>query len=80
MKVFWDGSFNGNGREWWTIVKCANPLKVGTAMAAENVGVCVLTGVFDLTFFQCFCVQNVNLCLQLESPLFVGAERLGSKH
>ena len=60
MKGYWVG-FKGNGRSgcgvvikgvdserWVTIKKIAGPLKVGTAMAGEVGGVCVLTGIFDL--------------------------------
>ena len=41
----------GVDRERWvTISKIAVPLKVGTAVAAEVAGVCVLTGILDLIF------------------------------
>ena len=46
--------------KWVTITKIAIPLKVGAAMAAEIAGVRVLTGILDLIFCKCFCVQNVN--------------------
>ena len=76
MKGYWDGSFKDNGRSgcgvvikgfnrerWVTITKIAIPLKVGTAMAAEVAGVCVLKSIFDLIFCECWCVQNVNQCI-----------------
>ena len=73
---FWDGSFKDNrncgcgvvikgvdrGR-WVTISKIAVPLKVGTAMAAEVAGVCVLTEILDLVFNNSLCVQKINRCL-----------------
>ena len=48
---------------WVTISKISVPLKVGTAMAAEVAGVCVLTGVLDLVFNKSLCVQNINQCI-----------------
>ena len=36
-----------------TINNIAVPLKVGTAMAAEMMGVCVLAGLLDLVFHRC---------------------------
>ena len=56
MRGHWDGSFKDNGKSgrgvvvkavgrerWVTISKIAVPLQVGTAVAAEVAGVCVLT-------------------------------------
>ena len=43
-----------------TISKIAIPLNVGAAMTAENVGVCVLTSIFDLILCKCLSVQNIN--------------------
>ena len=44
--------------------KIAIPLKVGAAMAAEMMGVCVLTGSLNLVFNKLFnkrlCVQNIH--------------------
>ena len=41
----------GVDRERWvTISRNAVPLKVGTAIAAETLGVCMLTGILDLVF------------------------------
>ena len=37
--------------------------KVDTAMAAELMGVCVLTGMLDLVFHKCLCVQSINQCV-----------------
>ena len=48
---------------WVTINKISVPLKVGTAMAAEVAGVCVLTGVLDLVFNKSLCAQNINQCI-----------------
>ena len=42
---------------WITISRIAVPLKVGTAMAAEMMGVCVLTGILDLVFHNCLCAK-----------------------
>ena len=63
LQGYWDGSFKDNGKSgggvvikgvdrenWMTIRKIAIPLKVGTAMAAEIAGVCVLTGILHLIF------------------------------
>ena len=75
VKGFWDGSCKDNGRSrcgvaikgvdrerWVTISRSAVPLKVGTAMGAEMMGVCVLTGILDLVFHKCLCVQNTSRC------------------
>ena len=43
-----------------TISEIAVPLKVGAAMAAEVLGVCVLTSVLDLILCQSLSVQNIN--------------------
>ena len=43
-----------------TVDKIAVPLKVSAAMAAEIVGVCVLTSVLDLIFCKNLSVQNIN--------------------
>ena len=45
------------------ISKIAVPLKVGTAVAAEVEGVCVLTGILDLIFNKCLCAPSVNHCI-----------------
>ena len=71
MKGYWDGTkvrvvvvIKGVARERWvTISKIAVPLKVGTAMAAEVVGVCVITGISDLVFNKSLCVRKVNECI-----------------
>ena len=73
MKGFWDGSSKDNGKsgcgvvikgadrdKWVTISKVAVPLRVGTAMAAEVLGVCVLKEIFDLVFHKCLNIQNMN--------------------
>ena len=46
-----------------TISRIAVPLTVGTAVAAEMMGVCVLTGILHLVFHKCLCVQNINRCI-----------------
>ena len=43
-----------------TISKIAVPLKVGAFMAAEVIGVCVLTSVLDLILCKSLSVQNIN--------------------
>ena len=43
--------------------KNAVPLKDGTAMAAELIGVCVLTETLDLVFNKCQCMQKINRCI-----------------
>ena len=71
VKGSWDGSFKDNVKSgcgvviegvdkerWVTISKIAIPLEVGTAMAAEVGGVCVLSGMLDLTFCKCLCVKT----------------------
>ena len=76
VKGHWDGSLKDNGKSgggvvmkvvdrsrWVTISRIAVPLKIGTAMAAEVAGVCVLTGILDLVFNKCLCVQSVNQCI-----------------
>ena len=76
VKGYWDGSFNDNGiigcgvvikgvdrERWVTISRIAVPLKVGTTMAAEVAGVCVLTGILVLVLNKCLCVQSVNQCI-----------------
>ena len=75
-KGYWDGSLKDNGKSgcgvvmkvvdrsrWVTISRIAVPLKIGTAMAAEVAGVCVLTGILDLVFNKCLCVQSVKQCI-----------------
>ena len=70
---FWDGRFKDNDRsgcgpvikgvdreKWVTITKIALPLKASAAMAAEILGVCVLTSVLDLIFCKSSSVQNIN--------------------
>ena len=73
IRGFWDGSFKDNGKSGCgivitgvdrekcvTISKIAVPLKVRAAMAAEVVGVCVLTGVLDLILCKSLSVQNIS--------------------
>ena len=75
-KDFWDVSGKDNGKRecgvvikgvdrerWVTRRRSGGLLKVGTAMAAEMIGVCVLTGILDLVFHMCLCVQNINHCI-----------------
>ena len=69
VKGFCDGSCKDNGKKWvwsgdgvdirrWaTISRIAVHLKVGTAMAAELMGACVLTGILDLIFHKCLCAE-----------------------
>ena len=60
MRGFWDGGSKINSRiccgvvikgidrnNWITISKVAVPLVIGTTVAPEAVGVCVLTGILD---------------------------------
>ena len=65
-KSLWDGSSKNNGRsgcgvvikggdrdKWITISKVAVPMGVGTALAAEVMGVCVCScGNIDLVFHK----------------------------
>ena len=72
----WDGSSKDSGKSacgvvikgvdrdnWVTISRIAVPLSAGTAMAAEGMGVCVLTEILDLVFNKCLIVQNINRCI-----------------
>ena len=59
----WCGDQRVDREKRGTISKIAIPLNVGTAMAAEIAGVCVVRGFFDLIFCECLCVKNVNLCI-----------------
>ena len=45
---------------WVTISEVAVPLQVGTAMAAEVAGVCMVAGILDLILCKCLCAQRVN--------------------
>ena len=73
IRGFWDGSLKDDGRSGCgivikgvdsekrvTICKIAVPLKVGAALAAEVIGICVLTSVLDLIFCKKMSVQNIN--------------------
>ena len=85
IRGFLDGSFKDDGRSGCGIVdhrsrqtqtgKIEVPLKVGAAMAAEVLGVCVLTSILDLIFCKSLSVQNMNqrilCCRQQIHPLFV---------
>ena len=59
----WCGDQRVDREGWVTIRKIAVPLKVGTAVAAEVAGVCVLTGILDLLFNKSLCVQKVIECI-----------------
>ena len=72
VKGFLDGSCKDNGKSgcgvviegvdrerWVTISQIAVPLNVGTAMAAEMMGVCVLTGILDLFCYKCLCEHRL---------------------
>ena len=63
VKGFWDGTCKEHVKsgcvvvvegvdkgKWITISSIAVPLKVGTPMAAEVVGLCLLTSILDLVF------------------------------
>ena len=71
VKGFWDGSSKNNGKsgcgvviegvdweKWITTSKIAVPLGTGTAMAAEVVGVCVLTGILVLVLQNSLSAKN----------------------
>ena len=73
VKGFRDGSAKDNGNSgcgvlikvinkdrWVAIGRVAVPLKVGTAMATEVMGVCVLTEILDLISTRCLCIQNIG--------------------
>ena len=58
------GSKGSTGDRWVTISRIAVLLNVGTAMAAEVAGVCVLTGVFGLSFQQKLMCSEFNQCIE----------------
>ena len=73
MKGCWEDSFKDNGQSgcgvvikgvdrerWVTISKIAVSLKVSAAMAAEVVGMCVLTSVLELILCKNLSGQNIN--------------------
>ena len=73
IQGFWDGSFKDDGKsgcgivikgvdreKWVTISKIAVPLNVGAAMAAEVIGVCVLTSVLDLILCKSLSVHDIS--------------------
>ena len=43
--------------------KIAEPLSIGTAIIAEVVGVCVLTGIVDLVLNKSLSMKNINQCI-----------------
>ena len=47
-------------QKWVTSSNIAVPLKVGAAMAAEVLGVCMLTSVLDLILCKSLSAQNIN--------------------
>ena len=49
--------------KWVTITRIPVPLRVGTGMAAEVMGVCVLTKILHLVFNNCLSCQNNNQCI-----------------
>ena len=51
-----------------TISKIAVPLKVGAAMAADVIGVCVPPSVLDLILCKSLSVQNINQRVNLIVP------------
>ena len=53
----------GVREKWVTISRIAVPLKAGAAMAAEEMGVCVLTSIIDLIFCKSLSLKNINLCI-----------------
>ena len=73
VKGFWDGSAKNNGRSccgivikgadtWITNSKLAVLPGIGTAMAAEVMGVCVLTSILDLVLHKSLNIKNINQC------------------
>ena len=56
---------------WVTIRKIAVPLKVGTAMAAEVVGVCVLTGICDLVFNESLFGKSMSVSAAFSTSNYV---------
>ena len=73
MRGFLDGSSNGDGRsgcgvvikgadrnKWITISNNAAPLGICTAMTAEVVVVCVLTGILDLVLNESLSTKKIN--------------------
>ena len=49
---------------WVTIRKIVVPLKVGTAVAAEVRGVCVLTEILEPMFNNCLRIQKFHRCIE----------------
>ena len=73
IRGFWDGSFKDNSKsgcgivikgvdreKWVTNSKIAVPLKVGTVMAAEVAGVCMLKSILGLILCKCLSVHSIN--------------------
>ena len=70
VQGFWDGSSKVNRRsgcgvvirgvvkEWITVSKIAVPLGIGTAMAAEVMGICVLTSILALVVHKSLSVKK----------------------
>ena len=70
VQGFWDGSSKVNRRsgcgvvirgvvkEWNTVSKIAVPLGIGTAMAAEVMGICVLTSILALVVHKSLSVKK----------------------
>ena len=76
VRGFWDGSSKIDGRsgcgvvikgvdkdKWISISKIAGPSRMCTAMAAEVVDVCVLTGILDLVLGKNISVKANNQCI-----------------
>ena len=65
IRGFWDGSFKDNGKsDCGIVIKGVDrgkwvTLRVGASMAAEVLGVCVLTSVLDLILCKSLSVQNI---------------------
>ena len=78
VQDFWDGRSKCDGRsncgvvikgpdkkKWITISKIAVSLGTRTAMTAEVVGVCDLTGIQDIVFGKNLSMENISQCIDV---------------
>ena len=98
VRGVWDGSTKTNGRSGCgvvikgvdrdnriTIRQVAVPLSMCTAMAAEVVGFCILTGIMDLVLGKNISVKAINQCIDavikitLRCDMFVSDKSLRAK-
>ena len=53
----------GGDRDKWITISEIGYLGTCTAMTAELVGVCILTGILDLVLSRNFCTKNISQCI-----------------